>query len=154
MASFSRASSVHDMANVVEAKEREPRDQCWQCGKPEHTDKMLADQCRLMTAILGPRWGYDNEAPTKDKRKTVTFDMGVEFHTYEEPGVFDKGWKDLKLRTPVFPVTEEAWREELDLLTRFSPHNWGFIPSTRPRLTKRVNRWPMLKKRVYNHPPV
>ena len=24
---------------------------CYQCGKMTHTDKMLADQCRLMTAI-------------------------------------------------------------------------------------------------------
>ena len=126
MASFSRTSSVHDMVNVVgmiNDKQTGPKGQCWQCGKTEHTDKMLSDQCRLMTAILGPRWGYEDEAPTKDKKKTVTFNTGVEVYTYREPGMFDKGWNKLKQKTPVYPVTEETWREELDLLTRFSPHN-------------------------------
>ena len=154
MTSFSRASSVHDMANVVEVEVKEPRDQCWQCGKPEHTDKMLADQCRLMTTILGPRWSYNNKAPPRTRRRQSPSTWGLSSTPkYKEPGVFDKDWNNLKQRTPVFPVTEEAWREELDLLTMFSPHNWGFIPSIRPRLTKRVNRWPMLKKRVNIHLP-
>ena len=30
---------------------------CSLCGKLSHTDKVLADQCRLMTAILGQGWG-------------------------------------------------------------------------------------------------
>ena len=30
---------------------------CYQCGIVTHTDKVLADQCRLMTAILGQGWG-------------------------------------------------------------------------------------------------
>ena len=30
---------------------------CRLCGYVPHTDKMLADQCRLMTAILGEGWG-------------------------------------------------------------------------------------------------
>ena len=144
MASFSRASSVHDMPNVTKAEERDPRGQCWQCGKPEHADKMLADQCRLMTAILGQRWGYDNEAPTKDKKK-ATFDTKKESYTAKEPEVLNKDWRSLKQKTPV-SVTTEAWREEIDLLTRFSQHNLGFIPSTRPRLSKRRNKGPMLKE--------
>ena len=106
-----------------------------------------------MTAILGQRWGYDNEAPTKDKKK-ATLDKKKESYTAKEPKVFNKDWKDLKQKTPVFPVTAEAWREEIDLLTRFSQHNLGFIPSTRPRLSKRANKGPMLKERVYDQPPV
>ena len=124
MASFSRASSVHDKPNVSEAEEKNPRGKCGQCGKPEHTDKMLADQCRLMAAILGQKKSY----------------------TAEEPKVLNKDWRSLKQKTPVFPITTEAWREEIDLLTRFSQHNLGFIPSTRPRLSKRRNKGPMLKE--------
>ena len=48
MASFSRTSSVQDMAKVVgmiNNEQARPKDQCWQCGKTEHTDKMLSDQC-------------------------------------------------------------------------------------------------------------
>ena len=30
---------------------------CSLCGYMSHSDKMLDDQCRLMTAILGQRWG-------------------------------------------------------------------------------------------------
>jgi len=30
---------------------------CSLCGYMSHSDKMLEDQCRLMTAILGQRWG-------------------------------------------------------------------------------------------------
>ena len=33
---------------------------CYQCGKVVHKDKVLADQCRLMTAILGQGWGDRN----------------------------------------------------------------------------------------------
>ena len=29
---------------------------CWQFGKVTHTDKMLADKCRLISAILGQGW--------------------------------------------------------------------------------------------------
>ena len=36
---------------------------CRQCGKVTHTDKMLADQCRLMTAILGEGWGRLGSKP-------------------------------------------------------------------------------------------
>ena len=124
MASFSVTSSIYDTVN----EQAEPQDQCWQCGKMKHTDKMLSDQCRLMTAILGPRWGYNDEAPTKDKKKTVTFDQGVEVYTFKEPGMFDEGWNKLKRKTPVYPVIEETWREELDLLTRFSSYNRGSSP--------------------------
>ena len=30
---------------------------CYQCGEVSHADKMLTDQCSLMTAILGEGWG-------------------------------------------------------------------------------------------------
>ena len=38
-------------------------DPCGQFGKMNHTDKMLADQCRLMTAILGEGWGRLSSKP-------------------------------------------------------------------------------------------
>jgi hypothetical protein len=34
-----------------------------QCGEVSHTDKMLADHCRLMNAILGKGWGRLNSKP-------------------------------------------------------------------------------------------
>ena len=37
-------------------------DLCGRCGKMNHTDKMLVDQCRLMTAMLGPGWGKVEKA--------------------------------------------------------------------------------------------
>ena len=36
-------------------------DLCLQCGKTNHTDKILADQCRLMTAMLGQGRGKGGE---------------------------------------------------------------------------------------------
>jgi hypothetical protein len=36
---------------------------CYQCGEVTHADKMLADQCRLMTAILGEVWGRLGSKP-------------------------------------------------------------------------------------------
>ena len=30
---------------------------CYRCGKVTHADKVLNDQCRLMTGILGEGWG-------------------------------------------------------------------------------------------------
>jgi hypothetical protein len=36
---------------------------CYKCGEATHTDKMLADQCRLMTAILGEGWGRLGSKP-------------------------------------------------------------------------------------------
>jgi hypothetical protein len=36
---------------------------CYQCGEVTHTDKMLADQCRLMTAILGKGCGWIDSKP-------------------------------------------------------------------------------------------
>jgi hypothetical protein len=54
---------------------------CWQCGKVTHTDKMLADQCRLMTAILGHRWermdrdnNNNEEEKTREERGTTDAD--------------------------------------------------------------------------------
>ena len=143
MASFSRASSVHDMHNVSETEDRNPRGKCWRCGRPEHVDKILADQCRLMTAILGQKWGSDSKVPTKNKKKAA-FDTKKESCTTKETEGFKDG-KSPKQKTPVFPLTTEAWGEEMDLLTRFSQHNLGFVPSTRPRLSKRTNKRPMLK---------
>ena len=94
-----------------------------------------------MTAILGQQWGSDSKVPTKNKKKAA-FDTKKESYTAKEPEVFNKDGKSPKQKTPVFPVTTEAWREEIDLLTRFSQHNLGFIPSTRPRLSKRTNKRP------------
>ena len=52
-------------------------------------------------------------------------------------------------RAQVFPLTTEAWGEEMELLTRFSKLNLGIVPSTRPRLSKRTAKRPVLKQ-----PPV
>ena len=52
-------------------------DLCGRCGKMIHTDKTLADQCRLMTAMLGPGWGkVDDEATRGEIRGTLTFLRG------------------------------------------------------------------------------
>ena len=67
-------------------------------------------------------------------------------YTAEEPKVLNKDWRSLKQKTPVLPVTMEAGREEIDLLTRFSQHNLGFILSTRPRLSKKRHKGPTLKE--------
>ena len=72
MASFSRASSVHNMHNVSKAEERDPRGKCGQCGRPEHVDKMLADQCRLMTATLSQEKSYTAKEPRIQRCSTRT----------------------------------------------------------------------------------
>ena len=54
----------------------------WQCGKVTHTDKMLADQCRLMTAMPGQMWGRvdrdnssnNDEKKTREERGTTDAD--------------------------------------------------------------------------------
>ena len=44
----------------------------WQCGKVTHTDKMLADQCRLVYAILGQGWErVDRDNNNNDEEKNV-----------------------------------------------------------------------------------
>ena len=44
---------------------------CWQFGKVTHTDKMLADKCRLISAILGQGWErVDRENKNNDEEKT------------------------------------------------------------------------------------
>ena len=39
------------------------------CGKKQHKDKILLDQCRLFTALLGPRWGYKVNSPRVGKQE-------------------------------------------------------------------------------------
>ena len=73
---------------------------------------------------------------TKAGKKTVTFNDGVGMYTYEEPGWFDKSWK--RLMAKGHTDTGMTWEEELDKLTRFSPHNRPHISTTRPRLNRRV----------------
>ena len=42
------------------------------CGHDSHTEKILADQCRLMTAILGKDWGIKiNRSLVNDKEKVM-----------------------------------------------------------------------------------
>jgi small nuclear ribonucleoprotein (snRNP)-like protein len=44
---------------------------CWQFGKVTHTDKMLADKCRLISALLGQGWErVDRENKNNDEEKT------------------------------------------------------------------------------------
>ena len=74
MASFSRITSVHDVVNVIDMVNNYRLDPKANCGKTEHNNKGLSVQCRLTT-----RWGYETEAPTKDKRRIATFDTGVEY---------------------------------------------------------------------------
>ena len=133
--------------NVSESKDRNPPNNCLRCGRPEHEEKTLDDQCRLMTAILGHQWGSHNKAHTKDKkeatcnnrRESCTKKETEELNIKENP----------RQRAPVFPITTEAWGEEMELLTRFSKLNLGIVPSTRPRLSKRTAKRPVLKQ-----PPV
>ena len=48
---------------------KNPHDLCGQCGKKQHRDKILLDQCRLFTALLGPRWGYTGNSPRVGKQE-------------------------------------------------------------------------------------
>ena len=44
----------------LDSKER--RDPlCPRCGKKGNYEKMLRDQCRLMTALLGQGWGFKDQ---------------------------------------------------------------------------------------------
>ena len=130
MASFSKAASVSSHIEVeIGGKHEGPHSLCWQCSRPRHTDKTLKDQCRLFTALLGPRWGYKDETPAaRADKKTVTFDDdGVQVHNYRDPGWFYKTWERLKrIKARVYP--------EVDLLTLDRPH----IRTTRPRLVRRA----------------
>ena len=90
---------------------------CPQCGKTDHNDKMLRDQCRLMTALLGQGWGSkDRYNPAKNIVPLPHVERKVRSET----------------------ATEEEWLAELDLLTRFNEANRRFIKTSRPRLTRVV----------------
>ena len=89
---------------------------CPLCGRKDHYDKTLKDQCRLMTAILGQGWGSkDQYDPAKDS-PTPQSERKVRPETAEE----------------------EQWMAELNLLTRFNEANRHHIKTIRPRLTKVV----------------
>ena len=116
---------------------------CLRCGRNKHEDKTLNDQCRLMTAILGLQWGSQSMAYTKHKKEAASH-SGIESHTTKKTKELDVKENPSK-RTPVFPLTSEAWGEEMDLLTRFNNLNLGIVPSTRPRLSKRTTKKPVLE---------
>ena len=96
---------------------------CPLCGRKDHYDKTLKDQCRLMTAILGQGWGSkDQYDPAKDS-PTPQLEKKVRPESAEE----------------------EQWMTELNLLTRFNEANRYHVKTIRPRLvkivtTKHVNR--------------
>ena len=96
---------------------------CPLCGRKDHYDKTLKDQCRLMTAILGKGWGSKDQydpakySPTQQPERKVTPES----------------------------AEEEQWMAELNLLTRFNEANRYHVKTIRPRLvkvvtTKHVNR--------------
>ena len=129
--------------NMSKSEDRKPPINCLRCGRPGHEDKTLDDQCRLMTAILGHQWGSQNKAYTKHKKEAACY-SGKESHTTKKTKELDVKENPSK-RTPVFPLTSEAWGEEMDLLTRFNNLNLGIVPSTRPRLSKRTTKKPVLE---------
>ena len=85
--------------------------------KKYHDDKMLRDQCRLITALLGQGWGAkDQYNPAKNISPLPHMERKVRPET----------------------SAEEEWPAELDLLTRFNEANRRFIKTIRPRLTRVV----------------
>ena len=90
-----------------------------QCSKTDHTDKMLRDQCRLITALLGQGWGHKNKSQPANRNTVPLPDA------------------ERKVRSEM--AVEEGWLAELDLLTRFHEANLHFIKTSRPRLTRVVN---------------
>ena len=127
---------------MSKSEDRKPPINCLRCGRPGHEDKTLDDQCRLMTAILGHQWGSHNKTHTRYKEEAVCHN-GREPQTKKTKGLDVK--ENPSQSTPVFPLTSEAWGEEMDLLTRFNKLNLGIVPSTRPRLSKRTTRKPVLE---------
>ena len=96
---------------------------CPLCGKGDHYDKTLKDQCRLMTAILGKGWGSEDRYDPAKASPTLQLDRKVSPETAEE----------------------EQWMADLNLLTRFNEDNTYHVKTIRPRLvkvitTKHVNR--------------
>ena len=89
---------------------------CPLCGRGDHYDKTLKDQCRLMTAILGKGWGSkDRYDPTKVS-PTLQMEKKVRPESAEE----------------------EQWMADLNLLTRFNEANRYHVKTIRPRLVKVV----------------
>ena len=96
---------------------------CPLCGRGDHYDKTLKDQCRLMTAILGKGWGSEGQYDPAKASPTLQLDRKVKPETAEE----------------------EQWMADLNLLTRFNEANTYHVKTIRPRLvkvvtTKHVNR--------------
>ena len=52
-------------------------DMCGRCDKMIHTDKTLADQCRLMTAMLGPGWGKVERANNNNDEERTCWGQGT-----------------------------------------------------------------------------
>ena len=52
-------------------------DMCGRCDKMIHTDKTLADQCRLMTAMLGPGWGKVDDGDTQGEIRITKEHKGL-----------------------------------------------------------------------------
>ena len=59
---------------------------CPQCDRKYHYDKVLRDQCRLMTALLGQGWGSkDQYDPSKDTSHTPQTPHSPLMYTYVPP---------------------------------------------------------------------
>ena len=74
---------IHRQSSI----DKSPIQHCILCGSPPHTEKMLVDQCRLITAILGKGWKsrmtkqsniqIDNEVRVKENT-TVNYTDSLE----------------------------------------------------------------------------